>query len=858
VNKSYDGGDTWTQANHGITTRAGGAGDGIPVFSLTIDPGNPDIIWAGTQDAKGIYRSTDGGDTWEKKDDGVMEGDEISFRGFGVHPHNSNVVLAGAEIRTGILGKEFDKTKGKIYKTEDGGDSWRAVWEGGNLARFTLYDPSNPDVVYASTGIFDREANNDEGVGVLKSTDGGETWFQINEGIPNSEGNRFVGFLEMHPADPQTLFAASGNNARGQGGVFRTTDGGQTWENVLSGDIFTIVTISPSNTDVVYAGSGHAIYRSDDGGSSWYQFQKPEGGYGPPGVRAGFPISAVVHPDDPYTLFSNNYMGGNFKSTDGGSSWANSSKGYTGADLHDIAVDSQDPDIVYTIGRSGPFRSYNGGEDWDGIRYSIECSGEWYAVALNPTNRREVLISTEFDGTIHRSVDGGNSWRTVFRHPEAGHGGPQESRHGFKDIAYAPSDPGIIYAGMRKGRRSIGGDFLPKPSFGMYKSIDGGKTWSAINAGLSTSFLNINAIAVHPANPDIVYIGTWRDGVFRTTDGGGRWEPKSNGLVSSDIRSLAIDPQNPSVIYAGLGEGVGIYKSADGGELWCEINNGLQTECPSHLLPVGKINQNAAPVRTRRASTGTDYYSVPWTSVRSVVVDPTDPQTILAGDHNSGVYVSNDGGSTWYAANRMLTIRAISDLAISGDGTVLYGATSGGGVFRLPLDKLFPPAIRLDEEKLEFGEVEVGHPTQATVTVRNEGQGPLKVTAIRSNLPDISVSQEAFTIPVGGTLTVAITLTLQSEGAFEGELEVISDDPSRETVRIPLSGIAKVRPADPRVDFDGNGRVDFSDFVEFAQIFGKEEGDADFDATYDLDESGSVDFGDFVIFAQNFGKKVGD
>ena len=176
----------------------------------------------------------------------------------------------------------------------------------------------------------------------------------------------------------------------------------------------------------------------------------------------------------------------------------------------------------------------------------------------------------------------------------------------------------------------------------------------------------------------------------------------------------------------------------------------------------------------------------------------------------------------------------------------------------MPLDKLFPPAIRLDEEKLEFGEVEVGHPTQATVTVRNEGQGPLKVTAIRSNLPDISVSQEAFTIPVGGTLTVAITLTLQSEGAFEGELEVISDDPSRETVRIPLSGIAKVRPADPRVDFDGNGRVDFSDFVEFAQIFGKEEGDADFDATYDLDESGSVDFGDFVIFAQNFGKKVGD
>lgn len=693
VNKSYDGGDTWVQRNSGITTSAGASGDGIPIFSLTVDPNNTDIVWAGTQNAKGIYKSTDGGETWVKKDNGVIEGDEISFRGFGVHPYNSNIVFAGAEISTGILGKEFDKTKGKIYKTEDGGENWRTVWEGNNLARFVLFDPNNPEVLYASTGIFDREAYNDEGVGILKSIDGGDTWFQINNGIPNSEGNRFVGFLEMHPTESQILFAASGNNARGIGGVFRTTNGGESWEKVLSGDVFTIVTISPSNATVVYAGSADGFYRSDDGGTNWQKFSKPEGGYGPPGIRAGFPISAVVDPDNSYTVFANNYMGGNFKSTDGGRSWVNSSKGYTGADLHDITVDLYNPAIVYTIGRSGPFRSYNGGEDWDGIRFSISCSGEWYAISLNPANPNEVLMSSEFDGTIYKSIDSGNSWKTVFQHPQVGQGGPQKSRHGFKDISYAPSDPTVVYAGMRKGRRSIDGDFSPKPSFGMYKSIDGGETWFEINTGLNTSFLNINVIAVHPTNPNIVYIGTWRDGIFKTTNGGESWELKSNGLASSDVRSLAIDPQNPNIVYVGLGEGAGVFKSTNGGEIWNQVNNGLSIECPNYLLPLGKVNQNITLEKMPRRLIGSDYYSVPWTSVRSIVIDPTNSQTIFAADYHSGVYISTDGGDTWYAANQMLSTRAVSALAISGDGTILYAATSGGGVFRLTLGRNKPPQI---------------------------------------------------------------------------------------------------------------------------------------------------------------------
>jgi photosystem II stability/assembly factor-like uncharacterized protein len=685
VNKSYDGGNTWVPRNKGIKTKSGPSLDGVPNFALTIDPSSPNIIWAGMQFARGVYKSTDGGENWLKKDNGILEGNDITVRNFGIHPSNSDIVFIGVEMMRGELGEEFDKTAGKIYKTEDGGENWRCVWEGDNLARFILFDYHNPDILYASTGIFDREARNDIGVGILKSTDGGETWFQINNGIPNREGNRFCGFLEMHPANPEILFAACGNNALGQGGIFKTTNGGESWKKILADDIFTVVVISPSNPDIVYSGSTLAFYRSEDGGLHWKKFWKKNvQNWGPPGVRAGFPISAVVDPDDPYTLFVNNYDGGNFKSTDGAETWINASKGYTGAHMHELALDPENPGLVYSIARSGPFRSSDGGENWQGLAFYPLRSAEWNALTVNPQNSKEILISDEFQGYIFKSKDNGRTWEDVFKHPKATARNPQEDRHGFKAIVYAPSDSQIVYAGMRKGRRSIDGDFPPRPSFGMYKSIDGGESWFEINNGLKTSFININAVAVHPQNPDIVYMGTWRDGIFKTTDGGNNWQRVNNGLVSIDVRSIAIDFQNPDTLYAGLAEGVGIFKSTNGGELWSAVNNGISLVCPPNLLPAGRglagINWKNKVIKK---AMGADYYMIPWTSIWSIVIDPTDSQTVYAGDHQSGVYVSSDGGQNWHPINEGLSTKAVTDLDISADGKVVYAATEGEGVFRM-------------------------------------------------------------------------------------------------------------------------------------------------------------------------------
>jgi len=173
VGRSTDGGATWVKSNTGIDLDYGPTNDAVPIFSLTIDPNNPNIVWAGTDASLdktgdrefGVYKSTDGGLNWTKKINGINKepGDEyITFRGFTIEPGNSNLVYAQAEVNTGEVGLGFDKAKGRIYKTTDGGENWTKIWEGDNLARYLIMDPQDHNTLYASTGIFDRHAHNSD------------------------------------------------------------------------------------------------------------------------------------------------------------------------------------------------------------------------------------------------------------------------------------------------------------------------------------------------------------------------------------------------------------------------------------------------------------------------------------------------------------------------------------------------------------------------------------------------------------------------------------------------------------------------------------------------------------------------
>jgi len=612
----------------------------------------------GTGTSFGVFKSTDGGDTWTAKNTGMALNGELGmiFRGFTIQKGNSDIVYAQAEISTTVQGLEFNRVKGRVYKTTDGGASWRLIWEGDNLARYLIIDPVNTNLLYLSTGIFDREAFNSDcakgrhgGVGVLKSLDGGHSWTAINSGLDDL----YVGSLRMHPTKPHILFAATGNNACSGNysgytvsGLFMTMNGGASWAKVIANDVVTTVNFSPSTPDIVYAGSSSAFYRSEDGGTTWSRFSQSGGnasGWGPPGIRAGVPIDVTIDGDNPFILYANNYGGGVFRSLDGAETWQVWSKGYSGAEIHIVHAPITAPARVYAIGRSGPYTSLNHGEDWIGIANGAPFA-EWNAITTQPSNTNTVLIADEHQGVILYSGDGGNNFREILRHPDA-HAAVPGKRQGFRGLTFAPSNPSVVYAGLSKDRNT----FLSSVPIGtvVYKSQNGGLSFSPLPSALDGS--NVRRMLVDPADDKLVYAAT-TNGVYKSIDGAASWT-RAGDLGVRSVEALAIDPLQPGYIIAGEIFG-GIWMSTNGGANWTgPLNSGFNSSNPY---------------------------------ITALVVDPVSPNTVFAGDLYSGIYRSLDKGLSWtpFPDWKMsgLSVRAVTDIAM---GTrTMYAATQGGGVFK--------------------------------------------------------------------------------------------------------------------------------------------------------------------------------
>ncbi|HEX9902455.1 MAG TPA: hypothetical protein VGB72_06300, partial [Acidobacteriota bacterium] len=650
--------------------RSGTSNDAVPVFSLTVDPNNPNIVWCGLKDVSGAYKSADGGNTWT--DVSPARAGNFVYRGFTIMPGNSNIVFAAGEIPMNIQGKSFDKTRGRVYKTVNGGQSWSIIWEGENLARYVIVHPNNPNIIYISTGIFDREANNSDckntildgsnlsasytargGLGILKSEDGGQTWRALERG--NGLIDLYIGSLVMHPSNPNILLAGCGNNSAsfykkggqtiGLGGVFLTNNGGEEWGNTLVGETITAVDFAWSNPKIAYAGSQHHFYRSQDGGQTWKLMNgSPSQPWGPPGIVSGFPIDILVDPKNPDILFVNNYGGGNVKSTDGGLTWTVASIGYTGALMFDVDIDPKNPEIVYSAGRSGAFRSSDGGKNWQGLSYPPAVLGESCGIACQPGNSNIVLACQDRQGDLYWSQDGGQVWKKVYKLKY--NSGDLNAAFGFKRLVFAPSNPQIVYGASSRTTAVLNSSLTS--GLGLYKSTDGGTTWVEANNAL-TKKLSLNSLAVHPKKSEIVYAATVTSGLCKTTDGGANWVRLSS-LKPNDVRSVALRPDKPDQVYAGINGG-GVYFSPDGGATWTAMASGME----------------------------------PNDSIYALVFDPVHPENVWAGSFKTGVYRHDSIEQQWVHFNNGLHMRAVTDLAISGNGKVLYATTWGEGVFRLDL-----------------------------------------------------------------------------------------------------------------------------------------------------------------------------
>ncbi len=291
-------------------------------------------------------------------------------------------------------------------------------------------------------------------------------------------------------------------------------------------------------------------------------------------------------------------------------------------------------------------------------------------------------------------------------------------------LAIDPRRPRILYAGTL--------------NFGIYKSTDGGASWSPSQRGLNANLLGVSALAIDPRAPDTVFAGTGV-GVFKTTDGGANWKLRNGGLPDAPLISdLEIDPKRTAVLYAAVGTS-GVYKSANGGETWRPIHTGLPARQGVDTLAIDPRRPATVYASTyaglfKSTNGGASWLpsnaGLPKSIVSALVIDPRDSRTLFAGTFfGTGAFRSDDGGASWSPIDDGLSNPVIWALAITPQGTV-YAATEGdgkpGGVFQSADGRTWRRTVR-------------GLSTLEITALAAEGAGPGAPSILWAGTPSLGV-----------------------------------------------------------------------------------------------------------------------
>jgi photosystem II stability/assembly factor-like uncharacterized protein len=669
--------------------------------------------------------------------------------GAGV-PGQPNVFYAGAN-------------NGGVWKTTDFGQTWTPIFDDeptGSIGAIAIAS-SDPNVVYVGSGEGLQRPDLSVGNGMYKSTDAGKTWKHL--GLENAFQ---ISWIIIDPRDPNRVFVAALGHPYGpneERGVFRSTDGGQSWQKVLYKDENTgaiDLAFDPRNSQTIYAdlwsarrppwttgnsinGPTSGLFKSTDGGDTWHELTQ-----GLPTIAEGRGrIGIGIAPSDPNRMYAwvdaDNAHGGIYRSDDAGQTWQLVNREQRiwgrGSDFACVRVDPRDKNTIY-VANTSTYRSTDGGENFTAIK-GAPGGDDYHLVWINPENPQIILLASDQGATI--TVNGGETWSSWYNQytaqlyhvstdtqfPYWVYGGQQESgtaavasRGDYGEITMRdwhpavgdeygyvvadPLNPDIIYGGkVRKMYQSTGSsqDVSPRPPAGvryryvrtaplvwspvdkhalyfasqfLFKTIDGGRSWQTISPDLTRPnpgvppnlgiFADtpeakaehrgvIYTIAPSYQDPNLIWIGT-DDGLIQVThDAGKTWRDVTPPELTpwSKVSIMDAGRFDPETAYAAINRirlddmHPYIYRTHDGGKTWKQITQGLPNE------PVDAVRED--PVKRGLLYAGTEggvYVSfndgeewqplqlnLPHSSMRDLVIHEND---LVVGTHGRGIWILDD------------------------------------------------------------------------------------------------------------------------------------------------------------------------------------------------------------------------